>query len=472
MKNQQLSLDLIEAQYNFKNSKNNKNSKSLLIIIGGIELTKKSNAIKKLSELMDPRYLKIKADLPNKIKSNSLIWSPYINDIPKRGEIVTFYGNWYTDLLASTLYENTKKSDYYFKEHLEKINIFENYLKNNNIDIVKVWFDLPWSSIKIRVSDLNLNRAFQRVPNHSWDNFRIEKWKTKDLYNKINFYRKQFTDDWYIIDSQNNKERNLAFANIVLSHLKNTAPPKNASLDYQPAALSPLLTQISKGDIERVQYKKMIKILEHKVAEALRFSSKNVVFAFEGMDAAGKGSSIKRLIKYLDPYEYSIHSISAPENFEKLRPYLWRFWNKHTVNGEINIFDRTWYGRVLVERIECLITEAEWQTAYEEINHYEKQLTETNTIVLKFWLAISKDEQLIRFEKRQKTPQKHFKITDDDWRNRDKWDAYLQAASDMFKYTNTEHAPWHIISNDNKLAARIEILQTILKSLQTEIVCK
>ena len=124
MKNQQLSLDLIEAQYNFKNSK-----KSLLIIIGGIELTKKSNAIKKLSELMDPRYLKIKADLPNKIKSNSLIWSPYINDIPKRGEIVTFYGNWYTDLLASTLYENTKKSDYYFKEHLEKINIFENYLK-------------------------------------------------------------------------------------------------------------------------------------------------------------------------------------------------------------------------------------------------------------------------------------------------------------------------------------------------------
>ena len=124
---------------------------------------------------------------------------------------------------------------------------------------------------------------------------------------------------------------------------------------------------------------------------------------------------------------------------------MWRFWNKHTVNGEINIFDRTWYGRVLVERIECLITEAEWQTAYEEINHYEKQLTETKTIVLKFWLGISKDEQLIRFGKRQKTPQKHFKITDDDWRNRDIFYSKQQAAYEMFKYTNTEHAPWHII---------------------------
>ena len=187
---------------------------------------------------------------------------------------------------------------------------------------------------------------------------------------------------------------------------------------------------------------------------------------FEGMDAAGKGSSIKRIVRYLNPYEYNIHSISAPEEHEKSRPYLWRFWNKHVSNGAINIFDRTWYGRVLVERVEGLILDYEWKRAYEEINMYERQLVETNTIVIKFWLAISKEEQLIRFEKRQNTPQKNFKITPDDWRNRDKWDDYLQAASDMFKYTNTPCAPWHIISNDNKYMARIEILQTILLSLQ------
>ncbi len=189
---------------------------------------------------------------------------------------------------------------------------------------------------------------------------------------------------------------------------------------------------------------------------------------FEGMDAAGKGSSIKRIIKFLGLHEYNIHSISAPENFERLRPYLWRFWNKHSTNGALNIFDRSWYGRVLVERVEDLINPIEWQNAYEEINQYEKQLSDTNTIVIKFWLAISKDEQLRRFYMRKNTPQKNFKLTEDDWRNREKWDAYLQAASDMFKYTSTDISPWYIIANDSKYAARIEILQTILHSVQNK----
>ncbi len=155
------------------------------------------------------------------------------------------------------------------------------------------------------------------------------------------------------------------------------------------------------------------------------------------MDAAGKGSSIKRIIKFLGLHEYNIHSISAPENFERLRPYLWRFWNKHSTNGALNIFDRSWYGRVLVERVEDLINPIEWQNAYEEINQYEKQLSDTNTIVIKFWLAISKDEQLRRFYKRKNTPQKSFKLTEDDWRNREKWDAYYKnSTTDYSKYTD------------------------------------
>lgn len=466
MELENLSLNLIQSQYKLRSSKYHKNSKGVLILIGGIELTNKNKSVKKLSELMDPRYLKVKAELPQKINKNKLIWQPYIHEIPRRGEIVTFYGNWYTDLLASTFFDDSKNTINNFNYFLEKINEFENYLRNHNIDIIKVWFNISWEKLNNKLTNINLSKSTQRIPNFAWDNFPIEKWRNKKIFSKIQAYEKTLIEDWYIIDSKNNKDRNLEFANIILSHLQSPPLVIDSKLHYEMAEIPSSLIQIKNSQIDQIQYKKTIKALERKVAEALRFSSKNIILAFEGMDAAGKGSSIKRIIKYLNPFEYTIHSISAPEDHEKLRPYLWRFWTKHTTNGAINIFDRTWYGRVLVERVEHLITDTEWQNAYQEINIYEKQLVDTNTIVIKFWLAISKDEQLIRFEKRQNTPQKNFKITEDDWRNREKWDAYLQAASDMFKYTNTRYAPWHIISNDNKYAARIEILQTILISLQ------
>lgn len=463
---EKISLDLIEAQYKFKQHPENKNSKGILILIGGIELTNKGKSIKKLTELMDPRYLKIRANIPNKINPKQLIWQPYINSIPKKGELIIFYGNWYTDLLASTLYGDTKISENEFNQYLETIYEYEDYLKNNNVDIIKVWFEVSWEQLKDRLADIDLSKSVQRVPNFAWDNFPLDNWKNKSLYNKIQNLKQKFIQDWYLLDSDNNKEQNLQFAKLVLNHLKTPHPRPKKALKYQASPIYPQLTQIETTEIEKTQYSKSMKKLQRKVAEALRYSPKNVVFVFEGMDAAGKGSSIKRIIKYLDPYEYNIHSISAPEYFEQLHPYLWRFWTKYSSNGAINIFDRSWYGRVLVERVENLISATEWQNSYQEINNYEKQLTETNTIVLKFWLATSKEEQLKRFEKRQNTPQKRFKITEEDWRNREKWDDYLQAASDMFKYTDTEIAPWHIIANDNKLAARIEILQTILKRLQ------
>ena len=464
MNYQDLSIKLIQEQYKLKNSK----SKSILVIIGGIELTRKNQSIKKLSELMDPRYLKIKAETPNRVKENKLIWQPYINDIPKKGQIMFFYGNWYTDLLASTILNDEKIQNNVFNEHLKRIYEFESYLKNNNVDIIKVWFDVSWSKVKIRTKNIDIINKIQRAPRFTWDDFPQKKWKTKTLYNQIQTLRNRFTHDWVIINSENNIERNTQFSQLILKHLKLPPVQIKNKFKYQATPIPSILTQIKKSEISHIEYKKTIKQLERKVADVLRYSSHNVVLVFEGMDAAGKGSSIKRIIKFLGLHEYNIHSISAPENFERLRPYLWRFWNKHSTNGALNIFDRSWYGRVLVERVEDLINPIEWQNAYEEINQYEKQLSDTNTIVIKFWLAISKDEQLRRFYKRKNTPQKSFKLTEDDWRNREKWDAYLQAASDMFKYTSTDISPWYIIANDSKYAARIEILQTILHSVQNK----
>ena len=191
-----------------------------------------------------------------------------------------------------------------------------------------------------------------------------------------------------------------------------------------------------------------------------------MIVVFEGMDAAGKGGAIKRIVQYLDPREYEIHTIAAPEKYELRHPYLWRFWNKlHSNNEEITIFDRSWYGRVLVERVEGFASAVEWQRAYEEINRFEADLIQSETVVIKLWLAISKDEQAARFKAREETPHKRFKITADDWRNREKWDQYLDAAADMLKRTSSTAAPWHVIANNDKHSARLAVLESILKQL-------
>ena len=218
--------------------------------------------------------------------------------------------------------------------------------------------------------------------------------------------------------------------------------------------------------IDQADYKPTLKKLTRKVARALRQDPRKVVVVFEGMDAAGKGGAIKRIVQKLDPREYDIHTIAAPEAYELRRPYLWRFWTKLYGESEIHIFDRSWYGRVLVERVEGFAHKAEWQRAYDEINRFEAELCRSQTVVIKFWLAISKEEQAKRFKAREETPHKRFKITEEDWRNREKWDACLNAAADMFSRTNHDYAPWYVIATDDKKTARITVLEAILKQLK------
>ncbi len=212
-----------------------------------------------------------------------------------------------------------------------------------------------------------------------------------------------------------------------------------------------------------------------KLAELLRArKGRHVVFAFEGMDAAGKGGAIKRLVAPLDPREYQVYNIGAPMLYELQHPYLWRFWT-HLPNEQtdrmsrIAIFDRTWYGRVLVERVESLTDEAVWQRAYDEINRFEADLTAAGTIVIKYWLAIDKEEQLKRFEDRRETPHKQFKLTDDDWRNRDKWSDYVQAAADMLERTDTTDTPWCVIATNEKRRARLEVLDHAIAQLESHL---
>lgn len=194
--------------------------------------------------------------------------------------------------------------------------------------------------------------------------------------------------------------------------------------------------------------------------------SLSMIIAFEGPDAAGKGGVIRRLTAYLDPRKFIVHAIGAPTEQEKAHHYMRRFWIRLPSRGQMAIFDRTWYGRTLVERVEGFATKVEWQRAYNEINEFERLLTDDNILLLKFWFHLSKDEQLARFEARQKDPYKRWKLTEEDWRNRDKWDAYQVAIQDTIDRTHTPNAPWFIIPADDKNYLRVEILKTIIEQFK------
>jgi polyphosphate kinase 2 (PPK2 family) len=199
-----------------------------------------------------------------------------------------------------------------------------------------------------------------------------------------------------------------------------------------------------------------------RIQQGIYHSHQRVIIAFEGVDAAGKGGAIRRITESLDPRGFRVHPIGAPGAKEQGKHYLYRFWKKIPGPGTISIYDRTWYGRVLVERIEKLTTKERWQDAYSEINQFEKLLSDDGIKIIKICLKISKDEQLRRFEERLKDPYKQWKITKDDIRNRSKWDEYMKAYDDMFRETSTDHSPWHIIETDNKDEARIRVLKIIV----------
>ncbi|EPG35588.1 polyphosphate:AMP phosphotransferase [Acinetobacter colistiniresistens] len=458
----ELSLELIEAQYALKQSRDKKNAKSVLVLVSGIELAGKGEAVKQLREWLDPRYLRVKADAPQLLSNNQTFWQSYSRFIPAEGQIVVMFGNWYSDLLTTAMHVSKPLDENLFDAYVEQMRAFEHDLQNNHVQIVKVWFDLSWKSLQKRLDEIDASE--QR-----WHKLHGLDWRNKKQYDTLQGLSQRFTDDWFIIDGEDGKLRDQSFAQYLLQTLQELPEHQTkVTQKWQQAAIPKALLEPAQASLEKEDYKDELRQLTKKVADTLRYDERKVVIAFEGMDAAGKGGAIKRIVKKLDPREYEIHTIAAPERYELRRPYLWRFWSKLTDSGKITIFDRTWYGRVLVERIEGFASTVEWQRAYSEINRFEENLVDSQTVLVKIWLAISKDEQALRFKAREQTPHKRFKITEEDWRNRDKWDDYLKAASDMFKRTDTDYAPWYVIATDDKYSARIEVLKAILKQLKVD----
>ena len=220
---------------------------------------------------------------------------------------------------------------------------------------------------------------------------------------------------------------------------------------------------------EEGEYKKALKQAQLRLLNfqrTLAESKRSLVIVFEGPDAAGKGGAIKRLVERLDPRLLRVHSVIKPTQEEYAHHYLWRFWNRLPPYGQLAIFDRSWYGRLLVERVEKFATEKEWQRAFREINEFERQLSDDGAIILKFYLHISKEEQLSRFKRREADPYKQWKINEEDWRNRNKWKEHNAAAEEMFDKTSTTGAPWHVLPANYKWYVRVKVVQTVVKALE------
>jgi len=227
-----------------------------------------------------------------------------------------------------------------------------------------------------------------------------------------------------------------------------------------------------KVKLVRTEYTADLELLQnqlHLLGYQVYTQKRPVILVFEGWDAAGKGGAIRRVTGRLDPRGYVVWPIAAPHGDDKVRHYLYRFWRRLPEEGQIAIFDRSWYGRVLVERVEGFCSEAAWQRAYSEINQFERELTDFGTIVCKFWLQIDQKEQLRRFKERAATNYKQWKITDEDWRNRGKWEDYEQAVEDMLLKTSTHTAPWTVVEANDKLYARIKVLRTVVDKLEREL---
>ncbi|HOV61042.1 MAG TPA: polyphosphate:AMP phosphotransferase [Candidatus Hydrogenedentes bacterium] len=442
----------------------------VLIVFEGWDAAGKGSSISRLVQPLDPRGFKVHNVRP--ANETEHLYPPmwrFWNLTPARGQIAVFNHSWYRQVWNEPIEEYGSLS---LGDAYERIRVFERQLADDGAVIVKFFLHISKKTQKKRFEALLSDPAF------SWKIGPMER-KRHRMYDRYltlaeDMFRETSTAyaPWTLVPATNERFRNIRIAETLVaafqSALARSKPP-----EAQPASVPSRFSPLDRVDLslkaDPEVYEKRMKKLQLEVRRLQHLCyrrRKAVVIAFEGWDAAGKGGAIRRLTRELDPRGYEVIPIGAPEGVEKAHHHLWRFWRALPKGGHWTIFDRTWYGRVLVERIEGFARTEEWLRAYREINEFESELVEHGTIVLKFWLHISKEEQLARFESRQNTPEKQWKITEEDWRNREKWDAYYQAVTEMIEQTSTAHAPWIIVEGNDKRYARLKVLESVTRAVR------
>ena len=458
---------LLEAQYDLHQQKRS----AVIVLINGIEGAGKGETVKLLSEWMDPRLIEVRTfdQQTDEELAHPPAWR-YWRQLPAKGRMGVFFGNWYSQMLQGRVHGRFK--DAVLDQAINGAERLEKMLCNEGVVIFKFWFHLSKKQMKARL------KALKDDPLHSWRISPLD-WQQSETYDRFvrfgeRVIRRTSRDyaPWNIVEGVDPYYRSLTVGKILLEGLQAALnEPKTKVRATHVAPLTETQDGLSLLDcLDMTQHLEKDDYQEQLITEQARLSGlmrdkrmrrHALVSVFEGNDAAGKGGSIKRVAAALDPRQYNIVPIAAPSEDERAQPYLWRFWRQIPGRGKFTIFDRSWYGRVLVERVEGFCTPADWMRAYGEINDFEEQLRAAGVIVVKFWLAIDKDVQLERFHEREEIPFKRFKITEEDWRNREKWDVYRKAVCDMVDRTSTEISSWTLVEANDKRWARVKVLRTI-----------
>jgi len=453
---------------------------SVIVVIGGVEGAGKSETVDLLLSWMDARGIQTHAigDPTDEERERPPMWR-FWRLLPSAGRIGIFLGSWYTAPIIDRAFGRIGGAG--LDQALERIVEFERMLSEEKVLLVKIWMHLSKEAQRERLESLeSKKRTRWRVRKIDWKFF-----AKYDTFRKVSerALRKTGTGSapWHIIEAADERYRHLTATRTILSALTERlaaegsragkaggagkAPPSPPG-PARPNVISRLDLSRSLGDKEYERRLDSLQAELNHLSRRLYDRGRSMILVFEGPDAAGKGGTIRRLTGCLDARLYQVISVAAPTDEERARPYLWRFWRHLPRKGRVTIYDRSWYGRVLVERVEGFCAQGDWQRAYAEINSFEEQLTSFGTVVLKFWLAIGADEQLRRFKDRETTPYKQYKITEEDWRNRKKWDAYEAAACDMIERTSSDASPWILVEANDKNWARIKVMKTVSRRLK------
>lgn len=447
----------------------------VIIVLEGWDAAGQEELLSRILQAWDPRGYKVHFTQPaaeheRRLPALRRFWLR----LPSYREIVVFDRSWYLELIERHVEEEWKPHE--VQSAYEKIRRFERQLADDGTLIIKFFLHLSQDEQSSRLKKLRKHDAL------SWKAGESERRRHKRYPSYLPAFEGMLQETltahapWHVIPATDRRFATWKMADLLVAGFKTALErpdPAAAPVPVRSVRRSSPFDRVdlSKSITQR-EYEDAVSSLQEEVRDLqhIYYQRKTaIVIVYEGWDTAGKGSNIRRVVRHLDPRFYAVVPVSAPSGAEREHHYLWRFWRGLPTIGHIAIFDRSWYGRVLVERVEAFARPDEWERAFREITEFEADLVEWGTPVIKFWLHIDKDTQLARLQERQRTPNKQWKITDEDWRNREKWDEYWLAASEMIERTSTMHAPWFIIEGNDKLYARVQTLRIIRDRLKSHL---
>jgi len=449
---------------------------ALIVLVGGVEGAGKGEFVNRLLTWLDPRGVQIHAlDEPTDEERERPYFWRFWRLLPARRRAAVLLSSWYTRPIVNRVFKEITQAQ--LDQDLDRIVAFERMLSREKVLVVKLWFHIDKKSQKGRFEELEREAATRwRVTPMDWK-FHKKYERFEKVCAHVLMKTSTAESPWRIVEAHDRRYRDITAGRAVVEALEKRLDDARPRAGPKPDRPTPEAQNVlRKLDLSRklgaAPYKRRVEELQGRLGRltlGLRRARRSLMLVFEGPDAAGKGGAIRRLTEGIEARLYRVDSVAAPTDEERAHPYLWRFWRVLPRQGRVTICDRSWYGRVLVERIEGFAARGEWSRAFSEINAFEEQLSDAGTIVQKFWLAISSEEQLRRFKSRERTPYKQYKITEEDWRNRSRWDAYEAAACEMFERTSTDYAPWTLVEAEDKRWARVRVLETVVSRLEAEL---